>query len=120
MGPRPDVARSMHGSALANEYPFTLTPSPASDFPRAFGDMDLAAAGIPDEQRYLADYCTHSGRDAIAEWRFFVVLALFRIAAILVGVHRRAVDGNAADARALEIGGSYPEIAERAREIARG
>ena len=87
---------------------------------RGFGDMDLAAAGIPDEQRYLADYCTHSGRDAIAEWRFFVVLALFRIAAILVGVHRRAVDGNAADARALEIGGSYPEIAERAWEIARG
>lgn len=87
---------------------------------RGFGDLDLAAAGIPDEARYLAAYCAHSGRDAIDDWRFFVVLALFRIAAILVGVHRRAVDGNAADARALEIGASYPEIAERAWELAAG
>jgi aminoglycoside phosphotransferase (APT) family kinase protein len=86
---------------------------------RGFGDIDLQALGIPDEPEYLRDYAAHSGRDGIADWRFFVVLALFRIAAILVGVHRRAIDGNAADARALEIAGGYPEIAERAWQIAR-
>jgi aminoglycoside phosphotransferase (APT) family kinase protein len=85
---------------------------------RGFGDTDLAALGIPDEASYLRDYCAHSGRGEIDNWRFFVVLALFRIAAILVGVHRRAVDGNAADARAIEIAGGYPEIAAIAWEIA--
>lgn len=85
---------------------------------RGFGDADLAALGIPDESSYLREFCVHSGRNEIENWRFFVVLALFRIAAILVGVYRRAVDGNAADARALEIAGSYPEIAETAWKIA--
>lgn len=87
---------------------------------RGFGDADLVALGIPEEAEYLREYCTHSGREEIAHWRFFVVLALFRIAAILVGVHRRAVEGNAADAGALEIARSYPEIAERAWAIASG
>ena len=45
------------------------------------------------------------------------MLSLFRTAAIMVGVHRRALDGNAADARAVgaEI---YTVVAERAWAIA--
>jgi aminoglycoside phosphotransferase (APT) family kinase protein len=86
---------------------------------RGFGDADLASLGIPSEEAYVAAYARRAGRPAIPRWEFFLVLAMFRIAAILAGVHRRALDGNAADARALEVGAVYPEIAERAWAIAR-
>jgi aminoglycoside phosphotransferase (APT) family kinase protein len=85
---------------------------------RGFGDTDLATLGIPDEADYLARYCERTGRASIANWEFFIVLSLFRTAAILVGVHRRALAGNAADAR--DIGSDlYTVIADRAWDIAR-
>lgn len=86
---------------------------------RGFGDADIAAMGIPSEADFVAQYCRRVGRADPGDWRFFLVLSLFRTAAILVGVHRRALDGNAADARAVgaEI---YTVVAERAWEIAQG
>jgi aminoglycoside phosphotransferase (APT) family kinase protein len=84
---------------------------------RGFGDANLAALGIPAEHDYLAQYAARTGRAAIPDWEFYVVLSLFRTAAILVGVHRRAIEGNAADGRAVgaEI---YTVVAERAWAIA--
>jgi aminoglycoside phosphotransferase (APT) family kinase protein len=84
---------------------------------RGFGDSDLAALGIPSEPDYLVRYAERTGRAGIPDWEFYVVLSLFRTAAIMVGVHRRALDGNAADARAVgaEI---YTVVAERAWAIA--
>ena len=84
---------------------------------RGFGDANLAALGIPSEHDYLAQYAARTGRAAIPDWEFYVVLSLFRTAAILVGVHRRAIEGNAADGRAVgaEI---YTVVAERAWAIA--
>jgi aminoglycoside phosphotransferase (APT) family kinase protein len=84
---------------------------------RGFGDADIASLGIPSEAEYLAQYCRRTGRATVPSWGFFVVLSLFRTVAIQVGVHRRAIEGNAADARAVgsEI---YAVIAERAGEIA--
>jgi hypothetical protein len=43
---------------------------------------------------------------------------MFRIAAILAGVYRRGLDGNAADAHAIEAARDYRLIAERAWAIA--
>ena len=40
------------------------------------------------------------------------------IVAILAGVYRRALDGNAADARALERGGAYAQVAEQGWALA--
>jgi hypothetical protein len=37
-------------------------------------------------------------------WTFFVAFSFFRLAAIAAGVHARALQGNAADRRALEHG----------------
>ena len=84
---------------------------------RGFGDADLPALGIPSEQDYLRRYCERTGRASIPHWEFYIVLSLFRTAAIMVGVHRRALQGNAADARAMgsEI---YQVVAERAWAIA--
>jgi len=74
--------------------------------------------GIPSESEYVAAYCRRVGRPDIPNWRFFVVFQLFRAAAILAGVHRRALNGNAADAGALEHSTVYRALAQRAWEIA--
>jgi hypothetical protein len=46
-----------------------------------------------------------------------MVFALFRIAAILAGVYRRGLDGNASDAQAIERGAAYRTMAEIAWSI---
>jgi aminoglycoside phosphotransferase (APT) family kinase protein len=85
---------------------------------RGFGDTDIAALGIPTEADTLAAYCRRTGRTAIPDWEFFLVLSMFRSVAIMAGVHRRALDGNASDARALEVVDAYHVVAERAWAIA--
>jgi aminoglycoside phosphotransferase (APT) family kinase protein len=85
---------------------------------RGFGDADILALGLPSEGDYLADYCARTGRHSIGDWQFFLILAMFRTIAIMVGVHARAVQGNAADANAATIARLYPVIADRAWALA--
>jgi aminoglycoside phosphotransferase (APT) family kinase protein len=87
---------------------------------RGFAGIDLAPLGIPTEAAYLAAYCRRTGRDGVPNWSFYMVFALFRIAAILAGVYRRGLDGNASDAQAIERGAAYTAMAEIAWSIAAG
>jgi aminoglycoside phosphotransferase (APT) family kinase protein len=64
-------------------------------------DMDLAAHHIPSQADFVAAYCRHAGRETPAALDLFIVFSMFRLAAILAGVYKRALDGIAADARAL-------------------
>ena len=75
-------------------------------------------AGIPSEAEYVAAYCRRTGRTDVPDLDFFIVFSLFRWAAIAAGVYRRALDGNAADARALTIGTKYRALAEAAWRLA--
>jgi aminoglycoside phosphotransferase (APT) family kinase protein len=74
----------------------------------------LAALGIPDEASYLKRYCERIGRPRIvaSDWTFYAAFNLFRLAAILQGIMKRALDGTAADAKALDNGRRAPIIAE--------
>ncbi|HEY6239776.1 MAG TPA: phosphotransferase [Burkholderiales bacterium] len=71
---------------------------------RGVAGLDLAALGIPSESQYLASYCARTGREGIAHWDFYLAYNLFRIAAILQGVMKRALEGTASSAQALEAG----------------
>ena len=71
---------------------------------RGLQGEDLEALGIPDEQETIARYCRQTGRDGIADWHVFLAFSLFRLASILQGVYKRALDANAANADALEVG----------------
>ncbi|MDA8870337.1 phosphotransferase family protein [Rhizobiaceae bacterium] len=62
------------------------------------------ALGIPTEQKFLDLYCQFAGRTEVANHLFFVAFSLFRGAAIIQGVYKRGLDGNAASARALKLG----------------
>lgn len=74
----------------------------------------LAALGIPDEASYLRRSCERIGRPMIeaSEWTFYAAFNPFRLAAILQGIRKRALDGTAADAKALENG---PQGADHCR-----
>ena len=85
---------------------------------RGLGGLDLAALGIPDEDAYLADWCRRTGRDRPADWEYQIILSLFRIAAIIQGIARRALDGTANDPKAAEVGRKAAPLAELAWAMA--
>jgi aminoglycoside phosphotransferase (APT) family kinase protein len=86
---------------------------------RGLAGIDFAAAGIPDEPAYVAAYCRRTGRGAIEAWEFYMVYSLFRIAAILQGIARRALDGTAASHEASEVGRLARPLGEQAWALAR-
>lgn len=74
---------------------------------RTLVGVDLPSLGIPTEAEHLADYCRCSGRaldQAQAHWPYYLAFNMFRLAAIQQGVAKRALDGNAANARAQAAG----------------
>lgn len=76
---------------------------PGSAF-HGLADKNLAALGIPSQSELLDIYAQASGIDAAPTHAYFLTFAFYRLAAILQGVHRRALDGNAASPLALERG----------------
>jgi aminoglycoside phosphotransferase (APT) family kinase protein len=90
---------------------------------RGIGGVDLQAAGIPSQAEYLRLYCERTGRHDVqavsADWNYFLAFNLFRLAAILQGVTRRALDGVAASAVAREQGAQARVYAELAWRFAR-
>jgi aminoglycoside phosphotransferase (APT) family kinase protein len=79
---------------------------------RGIGGLDLAALGIPSESEYVALYCRRTGRSSIAHWDFYLAYNMFRLAAILQGIMKRALDGTAASQQALDAGKRARPLAE--------
>jgi aminoglycoside phosphotransferase (APT) family kinase protein len=78
------------------------------------GEVERETLGIPSEQQYVAWYCERRGLAAIPDWNFYLVFSYFRFAAILQGVLRRAVDGNASSSKAFDYGALAPVLARDA------
>ena len=66
--------------------------------------LDLDALGIPNEADFLASYCRRTNLDDVEPWSFYLACSFFRLAAICQGVLKRALDGNASNERAAELG----------------
>lgn len=88
------------------------------DLFRGLAGADLAALGIPTEAEYVAIYSRRAGRQAGPAWGTYIVSNLFRLAAIVQGIAKRALEGTAADAAAAALGAKARPIAERGLEIA--
>ena len=85
---------------------------------RGIGGLDLAALGIPAEAEYVKRYSEITGFSGLEHWDFYIAYNLFRMAAILQGIARRAVDGTAASADAIETGSKARPLAEIGWEYA--
>jgi aminoglycoside phosphotransferase (APT) family kinase protein len=84
---------------------------------KGLAGLDLVANGIPDEAEFITVYCQHAGLERIENWTFYLVFSLFRLAAILQGIHARAMQGNAAHANALEAGKNAGLLAQIAYDL---
>ncbi|TCP08177.1 phosphotransferase [Caldimonas thermodepolymerans] len=109
-----DWELSTLGHPLADFAYHMLTWRLSADEFRGMRGADLAALGIPDERTYLDLYCRRTGRAPVPahEWDFYLAYSMFRLAAILQGILKRAYDGNASSAHALETGRRARPIAE--------
>jgi len=113
-----DWELSTIGDPLADFAYHVLTWRVTPELFRGLAGIDFAALGIPDEAAYVASYCRRTGRAAIAGWEFYLVYSLFRIAAILQGIAKRAIDGTAAGADAAEQGRLARPLGEQAWALA--
>jgi aminoglycoside phosphotransferase (APT) family kinase protein len=86
---------------------------------RGLGGVDLRGTGIPMESDYIDLWCRRTGRERPANFNFYIILALFRIAAIVQGVAKRGLDGTASDPRAAEMGAIVEPLARLAMSMTR-
>ena len=90
---------------------------PAGAF-RGIAGLDLASLGIPTENEYIKRYCERTGRTGIEHWDFYLAYNLFRIAAIVQGVYKRATEGIASSNNALDHGHRARKLAELGWQLA--
>ncbi len=74
--------------------------------------INRAELGIPSDEAYIERYCARTGRSGIENWNFYVVFCFFRLAAILQGVKKRGLDGNASSDEAVARGALIVPLAE--------
>lgn len=80
---------------------------------RGLKGIDRAAAGLPSDEAFISEYCARRRIARPDGFGFYVAFACFRIAAILQGVKKRALDGNAANPeKAKKLGAYVPVFAE--------
>jgi aminoglycoside phosphotransferase (APT) family kinase protein len=81
------------------------------------GGIHREPLGIPTEQDYVAEYCQRMQIDHIPHWSFYLAFSFFRFAAILQGVKKRALEGNASSQKALQMGELVIPLAANALEL---
>lgn len=80
---------------------------------RGLAGVDREKTGLPSDGAFIADYCQRRGVPEIENFGFYLAFAFFRMAAILQGVKKRALDGNAANPeKGLKLGAFVPHFAE--------
>jgi aminoglycoside phosphotransferase (APT) family kinase protein len=90
---------------------------PPGEQGRGLAGVDRQAEGLPTDAEFVAGYCARMGLETIENFGFYVAFCFFRMAAILQGVKKRALDGNASDPeRGLRLGALVPRYAEAGLE----
>jgi aminoglycoside phosphotransferase (APT) family kinase protein len=93
---------------------------PATTEGRGLAGVDRTALGLWSDAEFIARYCERRGIAPIANFSFYLAFTHFRMAAILQGVKKRALEGNAADpARGLRLGAYVPDFATAGLNAAR-
>jgi len=79
---------------------------------RGLQGVDRVSQNLPSDEEFVAQYCALTGLAGIENFGFYVGFCFFRMAAILQGVKKRALDGNAADPeRGAQLGALVPDYA---------
>lgn len=114
-----DWELSTIGDPLADFANLTINWLMPVDGSAALGGLDLKALGIPDIAEATSRYCAATGRDGLPDLDWYFAFSLFRLAAIIQGVVKRALDGNASNEAAHEQAARVVPIARIGWERAR-
>lgn len=91
---------------------------PSDGMPPGLGGANRVDLGLPSEQEYVERYCERRSIDFPNNWTFYLIFAFFRFAAILEGVARRGMEGNASNPEsAAAYGRSVPVLSRMAADI---
>lgn len=86
---------------------------PAGAQGRGLMGVDRAALGLPSDEAFIAAYCGRRGLSGIDDFGYYLGFCFFRMAAIIQGVLKRALDGNASNPeRAMQVGAFVPVFAQ--------
>jgi aminoglycoside phosphotransferase (APT) family kinase protein len=84
---------------------------------RGLAGVDRETESLMSDREFVEEYCRLTDRAGIKDFGVYVAFCFFRMAAILQGVKRRALDGNASDPeRGLKLGELVPHYAEAGLE----
>lgn len=97
---------------LANQCMAWMLPRDSSM--KGLAGVDRKSLGIPSDEEYIARYCERTGRDGIDNWDFYLVFSLFRLAAIVQGIRKRAEIGTASSDEADSRGNLVHPLAKMA------
>ncbi|WP_238367541.1 phosphotransferase family protein [Mesobacterium pallidum] len=80
---------------------------PPGDKGRGLAGLDRDTLGLMSDADFVSEYCRLRGRDPIPNFGFYLAFCFFRMAAILQGVKKRGLDGNASNPERAAQLGSY-------------
>ncbi|GGA28081.1 phosphotransferase family protein [Neptunicoccus cionae] len=83
---------------------------PATQEGRGLAGVDRAALGLPTDAEFIARYCERRGIGPIDNFGFYLAFNFFRMAAIIQGVLKRALDGNASNPERGKQMGQYVPV----------
>ena len=87
---------------------------------RGLAGVDRTELGLPEDEEFIARYCAKRNLSKIEGFNFYLAFCFFRMAAVLQGVKKRALDGNASNpSRALKMGSYVPVFAAKGLEALR-
>ncbi len=92
---------------------------PSSGSFMGMADINRADFGLPTDEAYIEAYCRRTGRTGIDNWNFYMAFCFFRLAAILQGVKKRALQGNASSAEAASRGAMVEPLAAAGAKLIR-
>ncbi|MDA9008544.1 phosphotransferase family protein [Alphaproteobacteria bacterium] len=78
---------------------------PPGEEGRGLAGVDRVALGIPTDEQFVEAYCKRRSITSIDSFGYCLAFCFFRMAAVIQGVKKRALDGNASNPeRALKMG----------------
>ncbi|MDJ0629493.1 MAG: phosphotransferase family protein [Rhodobacter sp.] len=87
---------------------------------RGLDGVDRADLGLPSDEEFIATYCEKRNITQVSDIGFYLAFCFFRMAAVLQGVKKRALDGNASNPeRGLKMGEYVSVFAKKGLESLR-
>ena len=114
---RPEIAAVLDWELSTTGHPYADLAAvimqwmmPPGTDGRGLAGVDRQAHGLMSDQEFIDAYCARRGLPGVDKFGFYLAFTFFRMAAIIQGVYKRALDGNASDPERGKALGSYVQM----------